>query len=78
MKRAVILFLSTALLTLSYRRDGTPPGHHDLSPRRAQVGARVVWLMEEGSGCPYKLEFKRGDLAGLDGEHQGHQPAACL
>jgi glutathione S-transferase len=72
MKRPLLL-LSTLLLTLA---GGTTTGHaaqakaaaaplpditiYHLEGRRSE---RIVWLMEE-LGLPYKLEFKRGDLAG--------------
>jgi len=66
MKRS--LLLATALLTLTGTGHAAQPKAtplpditiYHLEGRRSE---RIVWLMEE-LGMPYKLEFKRGDLAG--------------
>lgn len=68
MKRALTLLLATALLTLTGTAPAAQPKAtplpditiYHLEGRRSE---RIVWLMEE-LGMPYKLEFKRGDLAG--------------
>jgi glutathione S-transferase len=62
------LLLATALLTLTGTGEAAQPKAtplpditiYHLEGRRSE---RIVWLMEE-LGMPYKLEFKRGDLAG--------------
>src|SRR4029078_8405511 len=66
MKRS--LLLATALLTMTGAGHAAQPKAtplpditiYHLEGRRSE---RIVWLMEE-LGMPYKLEFKRGDLAG--------------
>jgi len=66
MKRS--LLLATALLTLTGTGHAAQPKAtplpditiYHLEGRRSE---RIVWLMEE-LGMPYRLEFKRGDLAG--------------
>src|SRR5262245_37074293 len=68
MTRPLILLLSTAMLTLAGTAQSAQPKAtpmpditiYHLEGRRSE---RIVWLMEE-LGMPYKLEFKRGDLAG--------------
>src|SRR5215207_5195127 len=68
MKRALMLcaalLLSAGCATGSQSERAAAPlpdiTIYHLEGRRSE---RIVWLMEE-LGLPYKLEFKRGDLAG--------------
>ena len=75
-RRTMIGALLVALIGSTVQAASSPMPEFTIYHLEGRRSERIVWLMEE-LGLPYKLEFKRGDLAGIDGSDPRASARSC-